>query len=309
MLRTTTSSTVSSIVPLILLIIHSLSPIIPLSSAMSLSGSKALVTGGGRGIGRAIAQILAEEGAQVAICSRTKAELEETAAYCTTKASSTNNKDDKILHKMEMFEVDLKDKQQVEKMVSSLKQKWGGIDILINNAGKGSTKGAIHSLDAEDLADVLSVNVVSVHRVTSSVLRNGLMKHSSDSNELLECKKKTIVNISSRAGKIGIPNMGFYVASKFALEGYSATLAEELKDGNITVNTISPGMVNTESFPKAERRKGVRSAASVKDGLLVLINTDKTGHYLHVDELDMVREKGLDDSLALKSINEEVFKI
>merc|ERR1711862_671314 len=105
------------------------------------------------------------------------------------------------------------------------------------------------------------------------------------------------------AGKIGIPGMSFYVASKFSLEGYSASISEELKDKNILVNTISPGMVDTKAFPKAPGRKGVRTADSIKDGLMILL-TEKTGHYIHVDELDMVREKNLDDSLALKPINE-----
>lgn len=281
---------------------------LPLTRAMSmLSGSKVLVTGGGRGIGRAIAQIFVQEGAHVAICSRTKAELEETASFAMRNDTCSGAD----YHKMEMFEVDVRNKQQVEDMVTSLKQKWGGIDILINNAGKSSTKGSLQSLDAEDLEDILSVNVASVHVVTSTVLKNGMMKiGDGDSNNATDGeKKKAIINISSRAGKKGIPNMGFYVASKFALEGYSATLAEELKEYKITVNTLSPGMVNTKSFPKAEGRKGVRSAASVKDGLLVLVKTEKTGHYLHVDELDMVREKGLDDSLALKPINEEFFQI
>ena len=72
--------------------------------------------------------------------------------------------------------------------------------------------------------------------------------------------RKQIIHISSRAGKKGIPSMGFYVSSKFALEGYSATLAEELKDDFITVNTISPCMVNTKAFPKDPNRQGVRTA-------------------------------------------------
>ena len=99
--------------------------------------------------------------------------------------------------------------------------------------------------------------------------------------------------ILSRAGEKGIPSMGFYVSSKFALEGYSATFAEELKDDFITVNKISPGMVNTKAFPKDPNRQGVRTAQSIKDGLMVLLETDQTGHYLHVDELNMVRSKGL----------------
>ena len=292
---------------------------------MSLVGSRVLVTGAGRGIGRAIAHILVEEGAKVAACSRTKSELEETAATATVSVTkddscivdsenagatetttSTNDASSGIVkeyHPIEIFEVDLTDKIQVENMVSSLVGKWGGIDILINNAGRGQAqKGPAYLLDGEDLTNILNINVVSVHTVTSSVLRNSMRTNSNANGG-------RIINVSSRAAKKGFPNMSFYVTSKFALEGYSATLAQELKDDNIYVNTISPGMVDTQSFPKPAGRKGVRSAESIKDGLLLLLGSNKTGHYLHVDELDLVRAKGFDDSIALTPINEVDFSI
>lgn len=259
------------------------------SRAMSiLSGKRVLVTGAGRGIGRAIANICADEGANVAICSRTKIELEETMAELEATQSSN----------MGMYVVDLKEQEQVDSMVSSIVESFGGIDILINNAGRGQAgKGPAHELATSDLKDLLDLNIVSVHSVTASVLQKSMLKNGSG----------RIINISSKAGKVGIPNMAFYCASKFALEGYSATIAEELKDKNIIVNTISPGMVDTSSFPKAKGKKGVRTAESVKDGLLLLLTTDKTGHYVHVDELDEVKEKGLDDEMALKPINEAPF--
>merc|ERR1711862_966357 len=175
----------------------------------------------------------------------------------------------------------------------------GGIDVLINNAGRNqASKGLTYEMGSSDLKDLLNLNLVAVHSVTSSVLRNSMIKN----------KAGRIINISSKAGKIGIPGMSFYVASKFSLEGYSASISEELKDKNILVNTISPGMVDTKAFPKAPGRKGVRTADSVKDGLMILLETEKTGHYIHVDELDMVREKNLNDSLA-KPINEVQFSI
>ena len=259
--------------------------------AMSiLAGKKVLVSGAGRGLGRAMAQICAKEGAQVAICSRTKEELEETIASFDSPTSLN----------MDMYVVDVKDESQVEEMVASIVDKWGDIDILINNAGSGQAgKGPTYELKPSDLKELLELNVVAVHSMTSAVLRHTMLKN----------KSGRIINVSSRAGKIGIPNMSFYVASKFALEGYSATLSEELKDHNIIVNTISPGMVNTRSFPKAPGKIGVRTAESVRDGLLLLLQTDLTGHYLHVDELDQVREKGFDDSLALKPINEVPFSV
>ena len=121
--------------------------------------------------------------------------------------------------------------------------------------------------------------------------------------------KGQIINISSRAGKVGLANMGPYVASKFALEGLTATLAAEAaaaSGGAIRVNSISPGMVDTRSFPKAPGRPGVRSAASIRDGLLYLLGGDVTGAYLHVDEYDEAVAVGKPEA-ALKSIDEPLF--
>ncbi len=273
-----------------------------LSEAMSMSvlaGKKVLVTGGGRGIGRAIAHILAREGASVAICSRTKSELDETVSTFVPNENIDSSECSAGAGSFATYFADVKDNSQVENMVSSIVEKWGGIDILINNAGRGHRKAKVHELKSNELQDLLDLNVVSTHTVTSAVLNQSMM----------EQKSGRIINISSKAGKVGIGSMSFYVASKFALEGYSAALAEEMKEHNIIVNTISPGMVDTVSFPKAPGRKGVRSAESIRDGLLLLLQTDLTGHYVHVDELDQVRDKGLDDSLALKPINEAAFQV
>jgi len=262
------------------------------AASLRLAGQRVLVTGAGRGIGRAIARICQAEGARVAITSRTQAELEETAAVCTEKSSSNQM--------LLLPDCDVTQEDNVEAMVKEVMQQFGGLDILINNAGGAQpAKGPVSSLKSEDLRNLLDLNVVAVHTVTSAVLR-----HCSDGEQPL----KRIINISSRAAKIGIPQMSFYVASKFALEGYSATLAEELRDQGVLVNTLSPGMVDTLSFPKAAGKPGVRTPESVENGLLLLLQqTQFTGHYLHVDELDEARAKGLPDTMALKPINEPKF--
>mmetsp|Transcript_29851 Transcript_29851/g.45235 ORF Transcript_29851/g.45235 Transcript_29851/m.45235 type:complete len:283 (+) Transcript_29851:111-959(+) len=246
-----------------------------------LANQRVLVTGAGRGIGRAIAVICSKEGAKVAIASRSKNELLETAEMMDNEYA--------------IHVTDLHNDEQVNDMVESIASTWGGIDVLINNAGGAQpTKGSFDTLESDDLSRILDLNVVTVHRVSSKVVDH--MKEGG-----------RIINISSRAGKVGLPSMSFYVASKFALEGLTASMAADLKERKIVVNSLSPGMVNTKSFPKPDDRPGVRSAESVYDGLFTLLEADYSGRYLHVDELDIARENGADDSLAMKPINEPKF--
>lgn len=257
-----------------------------MASPARLAHQRVLVTGAGRGIGRAIALICEREGAKVAISSRTKAELVETASMATDAAN------------VMCCVSDVTNTDQVEDMVESVIEEFGGIDILINNAGGAqAAKGSLENLPSEDLRRLLDLNVVGVHTVTSAVLRHAM----------IPAKAGRIVNISSRAGKVGLPGMSFYCASKFALEGMSAALAEEVKDKGIECNTLSPGMVNTKSFPKPDGKKGVRSAESVEDSLFVLLESGVTGQYIHADELDEARAKGMDDTAALKPIREAIF--
>jgi 3-oxoacyl-[acyl-carrier protein] reductase len=258
------------------------------SMVSSIAGQRVLVTGAGRGIGRAIALTCSQEGCKVALSSRTAADLEETVSMADTDDQKN----------MKIFPCDVTNSDEVESMVQSVVKEWGEIDILINNAGGGqAVQGPAETLQADDLRRLLDLNVVAVHSVTSSVLRNGMLTSGGG----------RIVNISSRAGKKGLPNISFYVVSKFALEGYTATLAAELADNNVLVNSLSPGMVDTQSFPKAPGKEGVRTAESVRDGLMTILESGMTGHYLHVDELDQVRAKGLADASALKPINEDTF--
>lgn len=291
---------------LILSCVFSSTQTLKVMSMPMLAGKRILITGGGRGIGRAMAHICASEGAQVAICSRNQTDLKETIA--TWQPSSDSNcsngvSNDAVSPTIEMYVTDVTHEASVETMVKSIVNKWGGIDILINNAGRNQAFGKknAYELKTSDFSDLLSLNIVAVHTVTSSVLRHSMLKN--------EASDRRIINVSSRAGKVGIPGMSFYVASKFALEGYSATLSEELKNDNIFVNTISPGMVDTYSFPKAPGKKGVRTAESVRDGLMLLLETKETGMYIHVDELDEVREKQMEDSVAMKPISEVKFSV
>ena len=266
-----------------------LQPTVSLAMAapLRLANQRVLVSGAGRGIGRAIALVCNKEGARVAITSRTLAELEE------TKSMAANPEN------MFCCASDVTNVDEVEHMVKAVVDEIGGVDILVNNAGAGHSKGPLETLSTDELRRLLDLNVCGVHAVTSAVLRHAMLPSQSGK----------VVNISSRAGKVGLPTYSLYCASKFALEGMSAALAEEVKDKGIEVNTLSPGMVNTKSFPKPEGKKGVRTAESVADSLFVLLESNETGMYIHADELDEARAAGKDDSEALKPIREPVFKV
>jgi NAD(P)-dependent dehydrogenase (short-subunit alcohol dehydrogenase family) len=206
-------------------------------NASLLDSQRVLVTGSGCGIGQALAVLCAKEGADaVAITSRSGSELEETAEMVKKSRMQT-----RVLTKV----VDVTDKNQVENMVKSIVETFGGIDVLINNAGGAQrAKGSSETLDSDDLRSLLDLNVVSVHIVTSAVLRQSMLKNGG-----------RIVNISSRAGKMGLPAVSFYCVSKFALEGLTAAMAEELRDKNISIKTLSPGMVNTSRSQSQRERK------------------------------------------------------
>ena len=273
----------------VLLLSNATTPAMAMSSTR-LANQRVLVTGAGRGIGRAIALICSRSGAKVAITSRTRSELEETASLAAAAAKDSPP--------IQIYVADVTNISQVEDTVASICDQWGGIDILINNAGGSQLiKGPLETLSSDDLRSILDLNVVAVHAVTSAVLRRTMLPAGSGK----------IVNISSRAGKVGLPFYSHYCASKFALEGMTAALAEELKGKGIECNTLSPGMVNTKSFPKPEGKPGVRSAESVEESLFALLEGGVTGHYVHADELDEARAKGLEVKVALKPIREAIF--
>ena len=273
---------------LLLLLLHASSAALETVTGNALTGQRVLVTGGGRGIGRAIAIACAQEGAShVALLARSEGELQEVAdAICKAGAQAL------------VRTVDITEQTLVNEVIAGLAGTMGGIDVLINNAGNSCSKGLLHEQSTEEFKTLLELNVVAMMGVTSSVLRHAMLPQ----------RAGRIINISSRAGKLGIALMGPYVASKFAVEGLTATLAEELRaeTPKILVNSLSPGMVDTRAFPKAPGRPGVRSAESVRDGLLAVLQSGSSGTYLHVDEYDAASEAGAPER-AFKPINEPTF--
>lgn len=204
-----------------------------------LNGKKALITGGGRGIGRAIALSLAEEGCDVAIASRTIEEVE------------------KVSKEIAMFgrfglaiKADVSDPVDIENMVNETVEKFGGIDIFVNNAGIAIFKPFLE-LTLEDWDKTMAVN-----------LRGAFICAQKVSAIMIKQRSGTIINICSSASKKAYPNQMAYVASKHGMLGLSRSLNIELKPYGIRVHAICPGGVDTkltaDARPETDRTDWMR---------------------------------------------------
>jgi NAD(P)-dependent dehydrogenase (short-subunit alcohol dehydrogenase family) len=202
----------------------------PHSSNTVSPNSVALVTGGSRGIGRAIAVRLAELGAAVAICGRDSNALKETGALLTKKGA-------RVFSRI----ADVTSQKDIDALVSETETALGPISILVNNAGLGIF-GPTHERSEEDWDKVLDTNLKSVF-LTSKAVAPSMIKN----------KRGDIVNISSLAGLNAFAGGGIYCASKWGLNGLTACMAEDLRGHGIRVSVICPGSVLTEfshSSPK-----------------------------------------------------------
>ena len=188
---------------------------------MSLAGKIALVTGGGTGIGKAIAETLAANGARLAIASRNPAHL---------KGAAETSANGSFLP----VQMEIRKKEQVQSGVAKILERLGPIDILVNNAGIGGMN-RIDEPDESRWRDILETNLTGTYLVTKEVLKS--MKDHAGGR---------IVNISSVLGKFGVAGYTAYCAAKHGMIGFTRALALEVVARGITVNTICPGWVETE---------------------------------------------------------------
>jgi len=185
---------------------------------MNFQGKKALVTGGSRGIGKAIAAALAARGAAVAVNGRDEAVLKKTAAEL----------------KAVPIQADVSREEDCVRLVKTAIEELGGLDILINNAGIG--KGApLVEMTKEILHQVMAINVLGAMLVGREAARHFVAQESG-----------AIVNISSTAGLKGMARGTAYCASKFALRGMTECWRDELRRHNIRVVLVNPSEVQTE---------------------------------------------------------------
>jgi 3-oxoacyl-[acyl-carrier protein] reductase len=208
-----------------------------------LAGQVAVVTGAGRGIGRAIALTLAELGAHTVLCGRSREVLEQTASAIQNSGGqssekSSGNSSVKNYGRSSVIECDVTDLHSVESLAERVERTFHRIDILVNNAGIGGAGGPLHQLAPDDWERVLNTNLRGVYYCIRSL-----------APIMIKARSGHIINISSLAGKNALPNGAAYAASKWGLNGLTYSVAEELRAHNIRVSVICPGSVHTEFSP------------------------------------------------------------
>jgi NAD(P)-dependent dehydrogenase (short-subunit alcohol dehydrogenase family) len=189
----------------------------------SVKDKVAVVTGGTKGIGAAIARALLSEGAKVFICGRDSSLL----ASALEKLSPHGE--------VKGITCDVAVKSEVEAMLDECRRAFGGVDILINNAGVGIFGKTVEEITPEEFSRVINTNLYGVFCCCHYAIP--LMK---------ERGGGYIINISSLAGQNAHPKMAAYNASKFGLNGFTEAMMQEVRHDNIKVSLICPGSVNTE---------------------------------------------------------------
>ena len=242
---------------------------------MRLAGKTALVTGGSRGIGKAIVWALAREGAKVAFI------------YRSNKEAADQLVSDLELDQREAsaIQADVKLKEEADRVVEDLLEKWEIIDILVNNAGI-IRDGLLATMEADQWQDVLDTNLTSVYNFCHAVVRS-----------MMSARSGRIVNMSSVAANVGNPGQSNYAASKGGIEGFTRCLAAEVSRRGITVNAVAPGFIETDmtaavrNAAGSELKKRIPARRlglpeDIANAVLFLVSDEAsyiTGHILTVD--------------------------
>jgi NAD(P)-dependent dehydrogenase (short-subunit alcohol dehydrogenase family) len=188
-----------------------------------LTGKVALITGGSRGIGKAIAGAYAGEGASVFICGRTGADVDSAVEEIRAAGG-------KIAGRVG----DIGEPDQASAIVAAALERFGSIEVLVNNASLLGPRVPIVEYPYSSWREVMRVNVDGLFLVTQPVLK-----------AMIPNRTGSIINVSSGVGRAAKARWGAYAPSKFALEGFTQMLAEEVKDFGIRVNSLNPGATRT----------------------------------------------------------------
>lgn len=242
---------------------------------MLLTGKTAIVTGGSRGIGRAVSLLLAREGANVAIVY----------AGNTAAAEETKQQAEALGAAAAVFQCDVADEQAVTDMVKAVKTQFGSVDILVNNAGI-TRDGLLMRMKEADWQAVLDTNLTGVYHCTKAV-----------SKLMMKQRHGAVINLSSVVGETGNAGQANYAAAKAGIIGFTKAVAKELASRNIRVNAVAPGYVETDmtaGLPDSAKEDMLRSiplgrpatAYDVAQAVLFLASDQAcyiTGQVLNVD--------------------------
>ena len=191
---------------------------------MKLQNKVAIVTGGGRGIGEAIALAFAREGARLAIASRTRTELEQVAARIH-----------KLGGQVQVIPADVSNRHDVARLIETTFTTYGAIHILVNAAGVYGPIGPVWDIDADEWIRAIQINLFGTFMCCHAVLPH-----------MIEHRRGKIVNFSGGGATSPLPRFTAYGVSKTAVVRMTETLAEEVKEFNIQVNAVAPGAVDTQ---------------------------------------------------------------
>ncbi|PKD16111.1 3-ketoacyl-ACP reductase [Salegentibacter salinarum] len=240
-----------------------------------LEGKNAIITGGSRGIGKGIAKVFAEHGANVAFTYNSSAE----------SANALAEELSKLGVKSKAYQSNAASFKEAEQLVKDVAADFGEIDIVVNNAGI-TKDNLLMRMSEEDFDKVIEVNLKSIFNMTKAVQRT-----------MLKQRKGSIINMSSVVGVTGNAGQANYAASKAGIIGFSKSMAQELGSRNIRTNVIAPGFIETEMTEKLDEKvvDGWRQAIPLKRGgapedianACVFLGSDLssyiTGQVLHVD--------------------------
>jgi len=191
---------------------------------MKLENKVALITGGSRGIGKAVAAAFAHEGAKLALCARSTDELQQTVAELHGMKAQAQG-----------WPCDVTMESSVKDFVHEAQRAFGRIDILVNNAGVMTRPAPMVELEVRKWDYTIAVNLRGPFLVTQAVLPF-----------MLKQKSGSVINVSSTIGRGAYANFVAYATSKWGLEGFTQTLAAELRSSHIQVNSVEPGYVATK---------------------------------------------------------------
>ena len=242
---------------------------------MTLSGKVAVVTGAGRGIGKAVAVKLARQGARVALAAKTSAEINDVA-------TEINNTGGLAL----AIPTDVSVPGEVQHLIQEVESQLGPVGILVCNAGVRGPTAFVQNISPEDFMEVLRVNLYGNFLCVREVLPG-----------MIERRWGRIINLSGGGAFTGVRGGGPYGASKSAVEGLTRTIALEVGRFGITCNALQPGRVDTRTFPLAEspadrqlRAVGPEHAARCAAWLASEEASEITGQTIDAVEWDKVRD-------------------